>query len=360
MSDRLLVATRKGLLTLARRADGWTIARSDFAGIPVSAVLHDRRDGAPDGTLYVALNHGHFGAKLHRSDDAGRSWRELSAPAFPADAAGAPTLSQIWTLEAGGAGQPGRLWIGALPAGLFRSDDGGESWQLTRALWDVPERAKWFGGGYDEAGIHTVSPDPRDPRRVFVAISCGGVWDTADDGASWTLRGDGMVAPYMPPDQAGTREIQDPHRVARCPAAPDVMWMQHHAGVYRSVDTGATWTRLTPPGDDFGFAVAAHPSDPQTAWLVPAMKDELRMPRDGALCVTRTRDGGKTWEAFRRGLPGRDAYDLVYRHGLAVDATGARIAMGSTTGALWVSESAGEAWTLVNAHLPPIYAVRFA
>jgi photosystem II stability/assembly factor-like uncharacterized protein len=138
------------------------------------------------------------------------------------------------------------------------------------------------------------------------------------------------------------------------------MWMQHHAGVYRSVDTGATWTRLTPPGDDFGFAVAAHPSDPQTAWLVPAMKDELRMPRDGALCVTRTRDGGRTWEAFRRGLPGRDAYDLVYRHGLAVDATGTRLAMGSTTGGLWVSDDAGEAWALVNAHLPPIYAVRFA
>ena len=360
MSDRLLVGTRKGLLTFTCNGGGWTIARSDFAGIPVSAVLHDRRDGAPDGVLYAALNHGHFGAKLHRSDDAGRSWRELPAPAFPADAAGAPTLSQIWTLEAGGATQPGRLWIGALPAGLFRSDDGGESWQLTRALWDVPERAKWLGGGYDEAGIHTVSPDPRDPRRVFVAISCGGVWDTADDGQSWTLRGDGMVAPYMPPEQAGTREIQDPHRVARCPSAPDVMWMQHHAGVYRSVDTGATWTRLMPPGDDFGFAVAAHPTDAQTAWLVPAMKDELRMPRDGALCVTRTRDGGRTWQAFRQGLPARDAYDLVYRHGLAVDATGTRLAMGSTTGGLWVSENAGEAWTLINAHLPPIYAVRFA
>ena len=361
MSDRLLVGTRKGLLTFARNGGGWTIARTDFAGIPVSAVLHDRRDGASqDGVLYAALNHGHFGAKLHRSDDGGRSWRELPAPAFPADAAGAPTLSQIWTLEAGGPSQPGRLWIGALPAGLFRSDDGGESWQLTRALWDVPERTKWMGGGYDEAGIHTVSPDPRDPRRVFVAISCGGVWDTADDGQSWVLRGDGMVAPYMPPEQAGTREIQDPHRVARCPAAPDVMWMQHHAGVYRSVDTGATWTRLTPPGDDFGFAVAAHPTDAQTAWLVPAMKDEFRMPRDGALCVTRTRDGGRTWQAFRRGLPARDAYDLVYRHGLAVDATGTRLAMGSTTGGLWVSENAGEAWTLINAHLPPIYAVRFA
>src|SRR4030081_1079454 len=189
MSDRLMVGTRKGLLTFARNGNGWAIVRSDFAGIPVSAVLHDRRNGAGDGTLYAALNHGHFGAKLHRSDDAGRNWRELPAPAFPADAAGAPTLSQIWTLEAGGPSQPGRLWIGALPAGLFRSDDGGESWQLTRALWDVPERAKWLGGGYDEAGIHTVSPDPRDARRVFVALRSVGRFDPPAGRISWVLRG---------------------------------------------------------------------------------------------------------------------------------------------------------------------------
>src|SRR3979411_2474950 len=117
MSDRLMVGTRKGLLTFARNGNGWAIARSDFAGIPVSAVLHDRRNGASDGTLYAALNHGHFGAKLHRSDDAGRSWRELPAPAFPADAAGAPTLSQIWTLEAGGGAPPARAGRGAAAGG---------------------------------------------------------------------------------------------------------------------------------------------------------------------------------------------------------------------------------------------------
>jgi photosystem II stability/assembly factor-like uncharacterized protein len=151
-----------------------------------------------------------------------------------------------------------------------------------------------------------------------------------------------------------------PHRVARCAGAPDVMWMQHHNGVFRSTDAGATWTQLKPPGDDFGFAVAAHPKDANTAWLVPAMKDELRMPRDGALAVRRTKDGGKSWETFRQGLPQRDAYDLIYRHGLDVDESGTQLAMGSTTGALWVSDNGGERWQLVNAHLPPIYAVRFA
>lgn len=356
MSDRILIATRKGLITFVRQDDEWSIIAREFPGVQVTAILHDKRDG----TLYAVLRHGHFGSKLHRSDDDGVSWMELPAPAFPADAAGEPTLFQVWTLEAGAAEQRGRLWAGALPAGLFRSDDRGESWQLVRALWDVPERAKWFGGGYDDAGIHTVSPDPRDPEQVFVAISCGGVWDSGNDGNSWYLRGKGLVAAYMPPEQAGTLEVQDPHRVARCAAAPDVMWMQHHNGIFRSTDAGVIWTQLKPAGDDFGFAVAAHPKDSQTAWFVPAIKDEMRMPRDGALSVSRTRDGGKTWENLRDGLPQRDAYDLVYRHGLDVDDSGTRLAMGSTTGALWVSENGGERWQLLNAHLPPIYAVRFA
>lgn len=352
-ADSLLLATRKGLLTLARERDGWRVTDTAFAGVPVTSVLADARDGA----RYAALKHGHFGAKLHRSDDRGRTWTEVAMPAFPPDAAGGPSLFQVWTLEPGGPG--GRLWAGAIPAGLFSSDDRGASWELVNALWDVPERPRWFGGGYDDAGIHTISPDPRDPAHVFVAISCGGVWQTRDAGKSWALQGDGLVAAYMPPESAGDRVVQDPHRVARCAAAPDVMWMQHHNGVFRSTDGGASWTQLKLRGDDFGFAVAAHPTDPATAWFVPAIKDELRVPRDGALAVTRTRDGGRTFETLREGLPQRDAYDLVYRHGLDVDATGTRLVMGSTTGSVWTSESAGERWRLVNAHLPPIYAARF-
>jgi photosystem II stability/assembly factor-like uncharacterized protein len=356
MSDRMLVASRKGLLTLVRKNGGWSITTTDFPGVAVTATLRDPCDGA----IYAVLKHGHFGTELHRSDDDGKSWKELPAPAFPEDAADKPTLFQVWPLEAGGANEPGKLWAGALPAGLFVSNDRGESWELVRSLWDVPERAKWFGGGYDMAGIHTVSPDPRDPKRVCIAISCGGVWETRDGGKSWAVLGKGLVAGYMPPEQAGVPEVQDPHRVVRCEGVPDAMWMQHHSGMFRSTDAGANWTQIRPPGDDFGFAVAGHPKDPSTAWFVPAIKDELRVPRDGALAVTRTRDGGKSWETLREGLPQRDAYDLIYRHGLDVDVTGRRLAMGSTTGSLWVSDNAGEHWQLVNAHLPPIYAVRFA
>ena len=262
-------------------------------------------------------------------------------------------------METGGRTHPDRSWIGAIPAGLFRSDDRGESWQLVASLWNVPERKRWFGGGYDAAGIHSISPDPRDDDRIFLAISCGGVWESNDAGDTWSALGKGLFAPYVPPEQAEDGAIQDPHRVVRCASAPDVMWMQHHAGIYRSADAGAHWTRLSPPTDDFGFAVAAHPRAAQIAWFVPAIKDEIRMPRDGALCVTRTDDGGQSWEIMRHGLPQRDAYDLIYRHGLEVDESGERLAMGSTTGALWASDDGGRSWQLVNAHLPPIYAVRF-
>ncbi|MBO0716492.1 MAG: hypothetical protein J2P55_04035 [Rhizobiales bacterium] len=216
MSDHLLVATRKGLFALERKHAGWVLRLIGFDGVAVTNAL------ATDGVIYAALKHGHFGAKLHRSDDDGATWRELAAPAFPADAADAPSLFQIWTMEAGGRTHPDRLWVGAIPAGLFRSDDRGESWQLVSSLWNVPERKRWFGGGYDAAGIHSISPDPRDENRVFLAISCGGVWETTDSGKNWSVLGKGLFAPYVPPEQAEDSAIQDPHRVMRCACAPDV------------------------------------------------------------------------------------------------------------------------------------------
>jgi hypothetical protein len=361
MSDRVRVATRKGLFTVTRRSSRWELGQPEFLGDPVTNVLDDARDGA----LYAALNLGHFGVKLKRSRDDGKSWEELAAPTYPAQpegATGAPwKLVLIWALETGGTDEPGVLWAGTIPGGLFRSRDHGQSWQLIRSLWDRPERLEWVGGGYDHPGIHSILVDPRNPAHVTLGISCGGVWVTEDAGETWRVSATGMRFPFMPPEMQDNPNVQDPHCIVACPAQPEILWAQHHCGIYRSIDAAATWNEITDVApSSFGFAVAVHPRDPEVAWFVPAIKDERRVPVDARFVVTRTRDGGKHFDVLSAGLPSEPSYDLVYRHGLAVDATGTRLAMGSTTGGLWISADAGDSWQCVSLNLPPIAAVRFA
>jgi hypothetical protein len=242
-----------------------------------------------------------------------------------------------WGAGAGGADQPGRIWCGTAPGGLFRSDDRGESWELVRSLWDKPERIEWFGGGYEWPAIHSICVHPRESRRVAVGISCGGVWETRDDGATWTCRATGMRAEYMPPERQADPNIQDPApaRAVRRRAGRDV-----GAASQRDFSDdqrpAKSWTEIEKAGPStFGFAVAVHPKQPDTAWFVPAIKDEHRIPADGRIVVTRTRDGGKTFDVLSNGLPQRHAYDLVFRHAMDVDETGERLIFGSTTGSVW-------------------------
>lgn len=361
----MLVASRKGLFVWEGEGTGWRIAALHFPGEPVTSVLADPRDGH----WYAALRLGHFGVKLHRSADRGRSWTEVAAPAFPpkptegpmADDATPWTVDLVWSLAAGGADEPGVLWAGGLPAGLFRSDDRGASWSLNRPLWDQPGRREWFGGGYDHAGIHSIVVDPRDARHLTLGISCGGVWQTRDAGASWLLTAQGMKADYLPAESADDGNTQDPHALVQCRAQPDALWVQHHCGIYRSTDGGALWQPISAPAPSgFGFAVACDPVNPQRAWFVPAQADVCRIPVDGRLVVLRTDDGGQSFQAFGDGLPQSHAYHLVYRHALDVDATGRVLAMGSTTGGLWVSADAGEHWQELSRDLPPLSTVRFA
>ncbi len=368
MATRALVATRKGLFTVGKGPNGWAIEGAAFAGDNVLMALADARDGA----LYAALGHGHFGVKLHRSRDAGGSWQEIATPAYPPKPEGVTdldpvrktpidwSLDVIWSLEGGGPTRPRRLWAGTVPGGLFRSEDSGDSWQLVRSLWDRDERPKWFGGGMDRPGIHSIVVDPRNNDHVSVGISCGGVWHTTDAGESWRLTGKGMRAGFMPPELADDPNIQDVHRLVACAAQPDRMWIQHHGGIYRSIDGGGSWTEIKEAGPStFGFAVAVHPKNPDQAWFVPAIKDEKRIPVDGRMVVTRTSDGGRSFVTLGRGLPDRWAYDLVYRHGFAVDSTGQCLILGSTTGNLFISDDGGDSWQTVSNHLPPIYVTRF-
>ena len=360
MSDRLFVGTRKGLFTLVKRGGRWSLSDPEFLGDPVTALLADARDR----TLYAALNLGHFGVKMRRSSDGGRTWEEHTSPAYPAQPENAPgpawKLVQVWTMETGGEDEPGVLWAGTIPGGLFRSHDRGTTWSLVNSLWEMPARAEWMGGGYDAPGIHSIVVDPRDRRRLTVAVSTGGVWQTRDGGETWTVRSSGMFAAYMPPDRREDPIAQDVHRLVACRSNPDVMWVQHHNAMFRSVDGAASWTEVKePPLSCFGFAVAVDPRDGETAWFVPAVKDEHRVPVGGQFAVTRTRDGGKSFDVLREGLPPVPAYDLVYRHCLDVDESGERLAVGSTTGGLWISENRGDSWQCVSAHLPPINALRF-
>jgi hypothetical protein len=376
---RFHVATRKGLFTIERKRTGWAIANASFLGDNCTLVMHDPRPGRgknrkrlSQGTLYAALDHGHFGVKLHRSIDGGQKWQAIGTPVYPAKpdnykqrvpAEGKVydwVLQKVWAFAPGGSEQEGLIWCGTLPGGLFRSENDGETWELNRPLWDDPKREEWFGGGAEYPGIHSICVSPRDPDHIIVGISCGGAWVTRDGGKNWACGGQGMRAEYMPPERAYDTNIQDPHLIAQCAANPEVLWVQHHNGIFKSTDGAASWTEIKNVKPSvFGFPVAVHPRDPDTAWFVPAIKDEKRIPASGKVVVNRTTNGGRTFKTLTRGLPQKHAYDLVFRHALDVDETGQRLAFGSTTGSLWVSDDGGDTWQTVSNHLPPVYAVRF-
>jgi photosystem II stability/assembly factor-like uncharacterized protein len=366
-SDTLVLGTRKGLLVLERNGGGWKTVRHAHPGQPVAYAAADARTGS----LWACLDHGHWGQKLQRSGDMGDTWEEVPAPKYPEGAEimkGFPggeqhrkqaTLRYLWVFAPGGTDQPGRIYLGTEPGALFRSDDNGESFALVDGLWNHPSRlTSWFGGGRDTPGIHSIMVDPRDSRRLLVGISCAGVFETVDDGATWTPRNQGLKAEFLPDPDAEVGH--DPHFATWCPIAPDVLWQQNHCGVFRSTDGARSWRKISQEGGPahFGFPIAADPVNPSTAWVVPATSDEVRTAVNGALCVSRTDDGGETWTAFRAGLPQEGCYDVAFRH--ALDVSGTRLAFGTTTGNVYLSDDRAESWQCLGNDFPPVYSVRFA
>jgi len=385
-SDRILVGTRKGTFAIDRGAEHeWRPSLLGHAGVGVSFVARDPHTG----TLWAALGHGHWGAKLSWSRDAGKTWQDAAQIAYPEGARyldvppGAdpsktkPTfkaarLQKLWSIAFG---PPGRILVGTIPGGLFVSDDGGASFALNLPLWNHESRGgdlfqgdgsgitHWFGTPASESGefapgIHSIAVDPRSPERVLVAISTAGVLETTDGGKSWRSRNQGLVMDYLPNPNAEWGH--DPHYLELCSGEPDHVWQQNHCGVFYSSDGAATWRKVSQPasGVHFGFPVAVDSEHGRTAWVVPGKSDAERTTVDGGLFVARTDDGGESWRALRKGLPQQDAYDVVYRH--ALDNSGDALAFGSTTGNLYVSEDRGESWHAVGHNLPPIYSVRFA
>ena len=359
-NGRVLLSTRKGLIVLNRASD-WAIERHEFNGVGVSCAVVDPRTGV----WWVGQKHGHFGPKLMHSHDEGATWHDHSTITYPASAtmpSGQPAaLTEIFTIQPGLDSEPKRIWIGTLPGGLFRSDDGGETFEFVQSFWDQDHRPMWFGAGTDDAALHSICVDPRGSKTVRVGSSVAGVFVTHDDGETWDVITSGMDAEYMPDPTVNVP--QDPHLVVQSPTNPDVLWSQHHCGIYRSGDGGDSWQIVSEPeGSDrvahFGFPIAVADDDPDTAWVVPAQGDDDRRAVGFAMCVSRTNDGGKSWQHLRNGLPQSGCFDIVFRHGLAYSRNS--LAFGSTTGNVYLSDDRGDSWKCLGTSFPPIYAVQFA
>ena len=393
MSKMILAGTRKGTVIFDRVDGAWLPRPIVHAGIPVCYAARDPRDG----TLWASLDHGHWGPKLSRSRDGGASWEDITSVKYPDGARyivkvlptadfdpeaptgqpdyGNASVYKIWNIAFGHASQPGRLYAGTIPGGLFISDDGGDSWELNRPLWNHDSRGgdlfagaatsdnQWQGTpasidyGIFEPGIHSIIVDPNNPKRIMVAVSTAGVLETTDGGQTWASRNRGMTNDYSPDPES--EWMHDPHFVTVCPQQPDHLWQQNHCGVFYSDNGAQSWKKVSQPdaGVHFGFPIAADAKEGKTAWIVPARSDMERMTIDGGLFVARTSDGGQTWQSFRAGLPQQNAYDIVLRHSL--DVSDDCLCFGSTTGNIYLSEDRGETWQSLGNNFPPVYSIRF-
>jgi photosystem II stability/assembly factor-like uncharacterized protein len=268
-------------------------------------------------------------------------------------------LKRVWQLAPGPDSQPGRIYAGTEPSALFVSDDGGETFEMVRSLWDHPHREKW-GAGFGGQAIHTVLPHPADTSSVLVAMSTGGVYRTADAGASWTANNTGIKAYFLP--DPWPEFGQCVHKVARDAGDPDRFYAQNHHGVYRSDDAGATWQSIAEGlPSDFGFAMVAHPRRPGVIYNFPLTADARRYPTGERCQVFRSQDAGATWEPLTDGLPSEPFYPAVLRDAMcADDAEPTGVYFGTRSGEVYASRDEGDSWALVAGHLPDVLSVRAA
>jgi photosystem II stability/assembly factor-like uncharacterized protein len=230
---------------------------------------------------------------------------------------------------------------------------------VNQSLWEHPSRPDhWFGGGRDNAGIHTIVLDPRDSNHIYIGVSCAGVFESTDGGESWEARNEGLKAYYLPDPKS--KWGHDPHAIKICKSNPDVIWQQNHCGIFRSENAGKNWVDVTDQNGlaNYGFGLTIDNNDPDRAWVIPAVSDQVRVAVDQSLCVCRTTDGGKSWQELRNGLPQGNCFDIVLRHSFAKK--GDVLAFGTNTGNLFLSEDEGESWECLSNYLPTIFALCFA
>jgi photosystem II stability/assembly factor-like uncharacterized protein len=367
----VLVATRKGAWLYhgqdARRS--WRVDGPHFLGHIVNHLVLDPRDGR---TLLAAAKTGHLGPTVFRSTDLGRSWKEASRPpAFPKAPEGqrGRVVDHTFWLTPGHASEPGVWYAGTSPQGLFRSDDGGVSWEPVSGMNDHPEYQEWMSdpqaGTPDGPKLHSIIVDPRDPAHLYLGMSSGGVHESLDRGRTWTplVKGLEVVEGFDP----AKLNFHDPHCVRICPTRPDRLYQQNHCGTYLLDRPSSEWVRIgrnmPKRVGDIGFPMVVHPRDPETAWVFP-MDGTSVWPRtspEGKAAAYVTRNGGKSWRRLDAGLPRSQAWWTVKRQAMAADAQDpVGLYFGTTSGDLWTSRSEGERWTCIARHLPEIYAVETA
>ncbi len=357
MSDktRVLVfaGTRKGAFIFESdtKRENWKINGPHFAGWSLQHMKYDHRTG----NLYASLDHMVYGSNIHKSADFGENWEMVEGPHFPEG--GERTVERIWHVQPGHDSRPGVVWAGVDPGSLFKSEDDGKTWLSVDGINNHPTREKWEPG----AGglmVHTVVQDPSNADRMFVAISAAGVFRTEDGGASWQPKNVGVLADFLPEHYPEVGQCC--HHLVMSPDNADVLYQQNHCGVYRTVDGGDHWTDIGTGRlpSTFGFPMAIHPRDGKTIYVVPMVSSEYRYTPEGKFRVFRSRNGGDSWEGLGNGLPQENAYLNVFREALATDSCDpAGVYVGTGSGQLFYSRNEGDSWQAINYTLPPVYSI---
>lgn len=372
-SDRgmvILVATRKGawLYHGDARRENWRVDGPHFLGHAIHHLVLDPRDRR---TLLAAAKTGHLGPTVFRSTDFGRSWQEAARPPAFAKApeGGGRAVDHTFWLTPGHAREPDTWYAGTSPQGLFRSEDGGQTWDPFSHINDDAQYRAWMGtvqdGTPDGPKLHSIIVDPRDPAHLYFGMSGGGVHESLDGGKTFAplVKGLEVVEGFDVADPA----FHDPHCLRMCPTDPDRLYQQNHCGIYRLDRPSDTWRRIgkAMPKEvgDIGFPMVVHPRNAQVAWVFP-MDGQSVWPRvspDGKPAAYVTRDGGETWQRLAAGLPATQAWWTVKRQAMGADAADpVGLYFGTTGGELWMSRDEGAQWSCLARHLPEIYAVEVA